>query len=304
MATDFRAAALPVVIAMLGACGGGGGGGGVIAPASEPAPASFASAGANQSIVMEGKSAALDTTVSLAGTGDVTITPTGDGKIDNATVKFRFDGASQLSGIDITSPQASLSFDAVKCQGGVCSGENSSSFAVAIDPSAQGWNYQTFGVWAMEGAQLPGIRMGAMSAGGPTSGNSIPTTGTATFKGLAAGLYIDPAGTLWATAASMRADANFGSRTILFSTSNTLRGADVNVPTSASMPDGNLNLSGTLSYAPGVNNFSGALQSQNGALSGRGEGKFYGPTAQEIGGVYSLSGSGPSRMIGGFGGQR
>ena len=304
MATAFRAGALPIVIAMLGACGGGGGGGGVIAPpASEPATASFASAGANQSIVMEGKSVALDTTASLSGTGDVIVAPTGDGKIDNATVKFSFDSARQMSGIEITSPQASLSFDAVKCQGGVCSGENPGSFAVAIDPSAQGWNYQTFGVWAMEGAQLPSIRIGAMSAGGPTSGNSVPTTGTAVFTGLAAGLYIDPAGTLWATAASMRAEANFASRSILFSTSNTMRGAEVTAPTGASIADGNLNLSGTLSYAQGVNNFSGALQSQNGALSGRGEGKFYGPKAEEIGGVYSLSGSGPSRMIGGFGGK-
>ncbi len=305
MATAFRPAALPIVIAMLGACGGGGGGGGVIAPpASEPVPASFASAGANQSIVMEGKSVALDTTVSFSETGGVAITPTGDGKVDNATVKFSFDSARQLSGIGITSPQASLSFDAVKCQGGVCAGENPGSFVVAIDPSAQGWNYQTFGVWTMEGAQLPGIRMGAMSAGGPTSGNSVPRTGTATFTGLAAGLYIDPAGMVWATAASMRAEANFGSRTIWFSTSNTMRGADVTAPTSASVQDVNLNLAGSLSYAQGVNNFSGVLQSQNGALSGRGEGKFYGPKAEEIGGVYSLSGTGPSRMIGGFGGKR
>jgi hypothetical protein len=251
---------------------------------------------------MEGKSAALDTTLSLS--GDLTFTPTGDGKIDNATVKFSFDSASQLSGIGIASSQATLSFDAVKCQGGVCSGENPGSFALAIDPVAQGWNYQTFGIWAMEGAELPNLRIGAMSAGGPTSGNSIPTTGTASFKGLAVGLYIDPAGTIWGTAASMKADANFGSRTILFSTSNTMRGGDVNAPTTASIPDGNLNLSGTLSYAQGINNFSGALQTQNGALSGRGEGQFYGPTAEEIGGVYSLSGSGPSRMIGGFGGKR
>jgi hypothetical protein len=59
-----------------------------------------------------------------------------------------------------------------------------------------------------------------------------------------------------------------------------------------------------LSYAQGVNSFSGGLTTANGALNGQGTGRFYGPSAQEIGGVYSLSGSGLSRLIGGFGGKR
>jgi prepilin-type processing-associated H-X9-DG protein len=37
--------------------------------------------------------------------------------------------------------------------------------------------------------------------------------------------------------------------------SNTMRGGDVNAPTSASIPDGSLNLTGTLAYAQGINNW-------------------------------------------------
>jgi len=33
-------------------------------------------------------------------------------------------------------------------------------------------------------------------------------------------------------------------------------------------------------------------------------GRFYGPTAQEIGGVFSLKGTGPQTMLGGFGGKQ
>jgi C-lobe and N-lobe beta barrels of Tf-binding protein B len=304
MAPALRAAALPIVLATLGACGGGGSGGGVIVP--EAPPASFASAGANQAIVMEGKSAALLVTAGVS--PDVMFTPTGVGTIDNATVRFSFDGASQLSGIRITSPQATLSFDrnspdhTLECASGLCVAESPGGGVLAIDPFAEHWNYQTFGVWVMD-AGLPSIRLGAISAGGPTSGSALPTSGTATFNGLAAGLYIDTAGTPWGTAAMMKADVSFGSRTILFSTSKTFVASDPQAARAGAL-DENLNLSGTLSYAQGINNFSGTVTTQNGQLTGRSEGRFYGPAAEEIGGVYSLSGSGPSRLIGGFGGKR
>lgn len=308
MASGFRAAALPIVFAMLGACGGGGGGGGgVIVP--EPPPASFSSAGPNQAIVMQGHSVALNATAS--GSGDsITVTPVGEAVIDPATVTFSFDSASQLSGVSLTTPQASLSFDrnnpehTLECRSsGLCLAENPTALALTVDPSAIGWNYQTFGIWALETGPDSG-KLGSVSVGGPTSGNSLPTTGTATFNGLAGGLYIDGGGTLWGTLAAMKADVNFESRNILFSTSNTRRGNTAEDAKLGGIRDDDLNLSGTLSYAQGVNNFSGSLQTQNSQLSGQGAGRFYGPKAEEIGGVYSLSGSGVSRMIGGFGGKR
>jgi hypothetical protein len=321
MGASIRAAALPFVLATLGACGGGGGGGGVIEPTptpSTPSPAaqtpsstrdvslaSFPAVAPNQTVVMEGTSAAMSGTQIV--TGDTAIiTSANRSPIGDATVKFSYDDARALSGITVTTPQASFSFDrnapghSVSCNGGICSAEKPTTEAMAMDPFVVGWNYQSFGVWGTN-LDSPSWQLGAVSAGTPTSGSSLPTTGTATFSGLAAGFYTDPAGTPFGTSANMRADVNFGSRNIGFSTSNTqLKNTNTNVRST----DTGLNLSGSLSYAPGVNAFSGTVQTQNTLLGGQAGGRFYGPAAEEIGGVYSLQGAGVSRMLGGFGGKR
>jgi hypothetical protein len=98
----------------------------------------------------------------------------------------------------------------------------------------------------------------------------------------------------------MSAGVNFDVRSIDFSTSSTTR-ADLATATPTSDPG--LNLAGTFTYSAGTNQFSGSLTTQNTFLAGSGTGRFYGPNAQEIGGVYSLTGSGGS-MLGAFGGKR
>ena len=296
MGAGIRAAALPFMLATLGACGGGGGGGGGVVP-TEAVFNSFAAAAPNQTVVMQG------TSVTLSGTAVTTATSVDNGPIDTATtMKFTYDNARQLSGVSFSSPQASLNINraaggTVSCGGtGACKAENASAVIVTVDPFVAGWNYQAFGVWAQETGPTT-FKLGAVSAGNPTSGSSLPTTGTATFNGITTGSYIDPGGNLFATGAAMRAEVNFGTRNIGFSTSGTTKNG---------IADNGLNLSGTLSYAQGVNSFNGPLQTQNGQLSGQGAGRFFGPAAEEIGGVYSLSGPAGSvtRMVGGFGGRR
>jgi hypothetical protein len=68
----------------------------------------------------------------------------------------------------------------------------------------------------------------------------------------------------------------------------------------------NLNLTGPFTYGPGSNAFAGPVSagSVSGLNPGTASGRFYGPGAEEIGGVCSLHGSGVSRMVGGFGGKR
>jgi hypothetical protein len=65
----------------------------------------------------------------------------------------------------------------------------------------------------------------------------------------------------------------------------------------------NLNMSGTLSYVSGSNQFSGAITTTNG-MTGSAKGRFYGPSAQEIGGTFSVTGSGVQSYGGAFGGSR
>jgi hypothetical protein len=298
MAFEFRAAALPFLIATLGACGGGGGGGGVSAPTEVPLT-SFSAVQPNQALVMEGNAAAVSVTVS-----GTTATSADSGPIGTATVTFAHDANRQLSGVSVNTAEANFSIDRSAghewtCRGRLCLGESATALALVADPAANGWSYQSFGIWATESSATSG-KLGALSAGNPTSGSSLPLTGTFTFRGLAIGFHIDGGGSLQGTAALMSADVNFGTRNILFSTSETRRGPSAET---ASIRDDSLNLSGTFTYQPGVNAFSGPVQAQNG-LSGQGAGRFFGPGAEEIGGVYSLQGSGLRRMVGGFGGKR
>jgi hypothetical protein len=108
----------------------------------------------------------------------------------------------------------------------------------------------------------------------------------------------------------MTATTNFGTRSIAFSTTNTRTSADLSTSTS----NANLNTSGTLTYDSGVNKFSGALTTVGGGdargttavtpMTGTATGKFYGPTAQEIGGTFAVSGGGTTGYLGAFGGKR
>jgi C-lobe and N-lobe beta barrels of Tf-binding protein B len=83
----------------------------------------------------------------------------------------------------------------------------------------------------------------------------------------------------------------------------------VNANTGAETTRADLRLSGTLNYALGVNSFTGNLTTAhtnvNDRLNGPAAGRFYGPSAQEIGGVYRLTRTGSvESMLGGFGGKR
>lgn len=310
MAPTLRAGALLIALVALGACGGGGGGGGTVAPAPEAGlpPAdegqnqnlvSFSTVAPNETVVMTGDSVTVTATVSTT-EEPITITAVGTASIETATVRFSYDGDRALRAIEVETPQASFSFDRnqgheLSCSGqGTCQAENATTVALAADPAVLGWNYQTFGVWAMETGPAS-FKHGAVSFGSPTSDGALPKLGTATFTGLAFGSFIDAGGELHGTAATMLADVNFGSRSIVFSTSNTRRGTT---------DDAGLDLAGEFRYEPGRNAFSGLLETRNRALNGQGVGRFYGPAAEEIGGVYSLSGAGLSRMIGGFGGRQ
>ncbi len=318
MTSPIRIAALCVTLATMVACGGGGGGGGVLAPVpapfdtdtgagNEPGPGQppgtapgpgFSTVRPNETLVMEGKAALLTGNSSATG-----ITGFGTGSAHDATVKFSYDGSRDLRAIEAMTPLHSFKFDrgaghTVRCDGGgVCEAENlaAGTSAVVVDPNVLGWSYQSFGIWGTTDLSSGPWNLNAISAGMPTSGSALPSTGTATFRGIAVGVFVDTA-SVHATTATMRADVNFGSRSILFSTANTKI---------ASTPNAGFDLSGTLTYAPGVNAFKGTVRSSNQQLIGESAGRFFGPAAEEIGGVYSLhSSTNFMGMIGGFGGKR
>jgi hypothetical protein len=299
MSKSFRFAFCTVLLATLAACGGGGGGGSVIAPGAAPTAgpeatfSSFSAVKPNTTTVMSG--------ISRTGRGSAS-SLTLDPVSTNSTAKLNIGADGKVNGMSLLAPQSSVSFapGSVNCRPlGACAAGDGEKTGVVLNPATLGWNYQSFGVWAVNGAPM---QVGAMSAGAVTPATAVPTTGSATFTGHAGGFYFDGTGSRLTTDAQMSATANFSSRTIDFSTTGTVVSTAANPAVTSARPE--LNLSGNLSYGSGSSQFSGNVGTANNALSGDASGRFYGPNAQEIGGVYGLSGSNGARMVGAFGGKR
>jgi hypothetical protein len=62
-------------------------------------------------------------------------------------------------------------------------------------------------------------------------------------------------------------------------------------------------MTGTLTYSAGANQFTGNVAT-TGGLTGTATGRFYGPTAQEIGGTFGIAGAGVTPYGGALGGKR
>ena len=180
-----------------------------------------------------------------------------------------------------------------------------SEIAIAVEPLPQGWNYQTFGVWQRSPTQGSPGRVGAISTGNFTAANNVPITGMATFTGVSSGIYVAPNGSDGGlVAADMRMDVNFSNRLAGFTTANTVLSRDGGQTFFAVSE---LDLVGSLQAANGQNLMSGTVRTTAGSpadLSGDIYGKFYGPSAQEVGGTFGLKGTGVQTYVGGFGGKR
>ena len=289
-------------IVVLGGCAGGGGGGGGGAP-NLPVVQPFTSWSAvqpNSKVPAQGMS--QTTSLTFAPNGDVTSVAAVSAvntAASSATLTF---GTSQqdLTGLQFSAPAGSVTWDStvlgggtVRCGGQQCtaSKDSGASEALTINPYAPqgpGWNYQSFGVWET-GTSTSGT-FGAMSFGAPTPVNALPSSGIATYTGLTAGVYVNGTGQLFGTSANMSATVNFGpARSVAFSTI----GTQVSTASGALTPRPELNMTGALTYLSGSTQFTGAVNTAPGFpsfnLSGTATGRFYGPAAQEIGGVYSLT---------------
>jgi hypothetical protein len=156
--------------------------------------------------------------------------------------------------------------------------------------------YTTYGEWFNEvgsSGTVPGV-IGMLVVGQETAPGNIPTSGTATYLGATGGYYAD-GGTIGNYVSQFKADADFAARKLAVSTSG-MQVDGVLTP--------QLNYTGSLIYSAGSNQFSGPLSTVTpGAGSGTATGKFFGPAAQEIGGVTDLT-VGSARAIGIFVGKK
>jgi hypothetical protein len=176
---------------------------------------------------------------------------------------------------------------------------NGHSIVLAANPFTLGWDYQSFGVWDSD--SMFGRHISTATFGAPTPVGSVPAEGTAMFSGKLGGLYVSPGGEGAVATASLTVNVDFQSRSLGFASSGTTLTRDLATPTAAA----HLDLSGTLSYSPSSNLFTGSLTNAGGTMSGQSTGKFYGPAAQELGGVFTLRSPTTSELFSGaYGGRR
>jgi hypothetical protein len=298
---------------LLTACSGGGGN-----SASMPNPntvgsfSSFSAVKSGQSVQANGMSQTVNATTTPPGT--VTSTTVNAVDMANSSATLSYGTIPIMTAFSFSAPSSGVNFSgsSVQCNAGtgLCRGANSSGQAVMINPlDAQvppvpelAWNYQSFGYWLVVVSSASTVA-GAMSFGSPTAVVALPIAGTATYSGLSSGIYINQPGAVFVLGAKMQSTVDFGpARSVAFSTTDTTLSLTSGSPPLAAPA---LDLTGNLSIAVGSNQFTGPVTAPGTpGLAGTATGRFYGPTAQEIGGVFALKGTGPQTMLGGFGGKQ
>jgi len=285
-------AVIPFVLTLT-ACGGGGGG------SSNVRTDNFTSWSAvrpNSTVVVSGIS--IDAPYTYDTTTEKVTSVGATSSSNNAAVTYTNDANYNVTALTIQTPTSTASWSANNGDFfgfltyypaiDVAISADGTQIGLSADPEDLGWNYQTFGVWEI-------------SAGAPTLGGAIPTSGSAIYTGAAGGFYVDASGNDYLASSSLAVTANFGSRSLAFATSNS--GVTRDLINDSSNPG--INLNGTLTYEAGSNAFTGPVTSQSGTLAGTASGQFYGPAAQEIGGVFELrSNSTIESYAGAFGGIR
>lgn len=291
MKTHGKAAALAIASSMLSACGGGGGGS--VLPTQPAVVQTFTTwrtdlSGKSVQLKGEGKQVAY--TYDTLNHNISSVGPTEDA---SATALFDFDAGGALSQLILASTATStttLTFTSsqiapLSADPDFVIGANSSSRAIVSNPKSLAWDYQSFGVWET-GLNADNGSYGAVSLGAPTAGSAIPATGSANFAGKVVGSYVDGNGLGNTVLANLNVGVDWTNRSLNLSTTATRTSADgINFS-----PNTGLDMSNqTLTYSAGTNGFSGNLTTSSG-LSGPSSGSFYGPGAQELGGVFFLRG--------------
>jgi len=294
------------IIALLSGCGGGGGGGSSL---TQITFSDWDSITKPSQVNLEGLSVDFSYT---AGSKVSTITNKGVDSTTTASVNYRTNDT--ISKVSFTSQNGTVTFnedgtDTIGDTGTTLYGYNQagSNFLLAANPlnSSVDWNYQTFGIWETGRGTGSGTA-GGISVGAATDGSSIPTSGTATYSGYIGGVLVDYDGDDFVTRGRVSLGADFANRTLTFATTSTDYISPVaSTPTWTSDSDLNIsNATGTkLSWSAATNSFTGNVVDGN-SLSGTVTGKFYGPAAEEVGGIYNISGSGLNRHAGAFGAKR
>jgi hypothetical protein len=222
-----------------------------------------------------------------------------------AEVKIKHDSSGNISGLSVINDNVNLTWN-----DGFVENTRDSSLTVTDGDEADGmiydpengsnWNYQTIATWVLTDEAAGIGRMGAASVGNNAANASIPTAGSATFSGVTEGMYLTDNHDFYGVSSDATLSANFATQSVTFATTNSkIYTLDTLVATSKS----DLDLTGTFSYSANNNILTASSLSSTtpGWTGGTASAKFYGPNAEEIGGVFSIRGTGKEAYEGAFG---
>lgn len=253
-------------------------------------------------------------TASFANLGSTTSFPLFQTAIDGT---FGGDSATTNAGANLTVQPAGSSTLTVNNPALNVSGISTTAFpgvqvgtySVAAEVQSGNLDYTRFGYWLRYQATEGLWQASAFSGGFLAPSGAIPSSGSATYAGTASGIYNDQAPCNCSNAfvsrftGNVNLTANFGQSTIDGSIKNIIMtsigqtpgvmndiGFSATIDRQANLFAGNASVLTT----PG-----GAWAFSN-AASGRVDGRFYGPTAQEIGAIFQLT-EGVKRLVGSFG---
>jgi hypothetical protein len=302
----------------LAACGGRGG---PAAPAPAPAPSIVATSGVPLNLQAASTAVNYD-----AASATAVVTPTGEGggatasSGQGAKIGLTTDGSGNLSKIAFSIPMAgggvyqvaipvgagslvlsspqTINFDTIAYELYYNAGDPGDvSYGLSQVAGAQSLSFSAYGFWASTGfgATGPG---GTFAIGNLTPAASVPSTGSATFKGSTVGMGgATNGGMTDGLQGNVQITANFSTQSVTTSLTGLMterisvaggRGTEVMTP----LPD----LSGTSTISG--NAYSGPIAGTG--LSGTINGNFYGSAAQETAGVWQASGNG-NTWVGSFG---
>jgi hypothetical protein len=280
-----------------GGCASGGGGGG-----GANTFTSFSAVAAGKNYEMAAETRGADYTANEAGQ----VTSVGASLMEDATFTFALDNLGDFTKASLSIPPppgsgfgstTKISFDTangdeiipgalidpVATGYYVAASDSFDELAVISDQNLMGFEYQSYGVW-LNGINVGMGKIAAMSAGAATPALGVPVAGVAAYNGSSTGFYVDPAGDTFLAFADFSANVDFGTLAMDVASTKT-RVLDVN----SDVTSANL----TLNYAGvGAVALDGSFVTAIAAtgLAGSLDGKLYGPSAQELGGTFDMSG--------------
>ena len=159
---------------------------------------------------------------------------------------------------------------------------------------ASNLDYASYGVWGhrIDSLFFTTFYGEALSFGVLTTANHMPTAGTATYNGFMDGYYANVLNEVWDLTGSVNLIAKFATAEITGEVNNISATRIIGPPGFFNF--GNIAINGAIAG----DTFSGTASSSG--LSGVTFGQFYGPNADEVGGVFQMSNGRGAEAVGAF----